>query len=601
MQAGADPVTHEFSAPLMGTVFRVRISTTEARDPREVEAAAEAAFEEARRLEQIYSDYRPDSAVNAVSHAPAGTRVAVPRELEELLKASLELSRESGGAFDVTQGRAIQEWRRSHRRAALPTAEQLQAAREAGGFQSLQVGAGMASLNREGVLLDLGGIAKGATADAMVALLRARGFPRAIVAASGDIRASQAPLGKSGWKIEVAPFGENHPLRYVTLLADAAISTSGDSHQWVEIDGRRYSHVIDPADGLGLRKRRAAVVVAPLGRDTDALATALCVMPPQAGLKLIEVRPQAEAVVFEEQQDGRVREFRPSGPGNQRVLRRAPLPLVGPVDDEIRRAFSLSPFYEKGVLVGGLPILGSGAVPDEALEEAAWILTHVTAARPHILEHLVAHRIRVVLMAHDELTTQMPEFAELTPARYWDRAFRGLGPSRDSPALLVGVENLLAFRGDYYRGESLLIHEFAHAVHRYGLGSRGQAFDVRLQQSFRKAKAAGLWSDTYAMQNDREYFAEGVQSWFEANRVNDRSHGPVGTREELMRYDPILAALVREAFGMGDWRFQPIHAQPRPAGWSRERWPVFQWPADLDAWFRDRFPHLMPGAGKARQ
>lgn len=228
---------------------------------------------------------------------------------------------------------------------------------------------------------------------------------------------------------------------------------------------------------------------------------------------------------------------------------------VAPIPDLVRKSFHLSPFYQKYVALHGFPIVGSSNVSDYALLEAAWIVNHMLAERTDILHTLASNNVRLAVMAVTEFTTDIPEHSDLKDPPYWDRRARGLGATRSRPAVSCGEENLLAYPGDPYSTENILIHEFAHAIHEMALMTGPRAIDAKLRATFRKAKEAELWKGTYAASNVSEYWAEAVQSWFDTNRENDRAHNHVNTRAELRAYDPDLAKLCEEVFGDRPWRY----------------------------------------------
>lgn len=230
--------------------------------------------------------------------------------------------------------------------------------------------------------------------------------------------------------------------------------------------------------------------------------------------------------------------------------------VSSPVPETVRTEFHLSPFYQKCLNDAGLPVVSSAKVRDQALREAAWIVDHLLAGRGDIRAALAANKVRLAVMAHDEYTTDLPENEGLKHDRdYWDRRARGLGPSPDAPAVSCGEENLLGFPGDHYAAENILVHEFAHAIHQMGLSQVDPTFDARLRRAYKHALSQGKWKGFYAGSNHAEYWAEGVQSWFDNNRENDASHNFVNTRAELKEYDPGLAALCQEVFGDGEWRY----------------------------------------------
>ncbi len=228
---------------------------------------------------------------------------------------------------------------------------------------------------------------------------------------------------------------------------------------------------------------------------------------------------------------------------------------VIPPPAELVARLSLSPKYTKCVMVEEFPIVGSAAVSDIALLEAAYLIRMEIGSRREILAAMAKNHVRFVVMSPTEMTTDVVEHSDLVPRNYWNRRARGLGATPSRPAVSCGEENLLCLRGDPYSTENILLHEFAHAVHEMGLNTVDPSFDGRLQSAYDAAKEAGLWKETYAMENRMEYWAEGAQSWFDTNRTNDKEHGSIDTREKLKAYDPRLAALLSEVFGDRAWRY----------------------------------------------
>ncbi len=253
---------------------------------------------------------------------------------------------------------------------------------------------------------------------------------------------------------------------------------------------------------------------------------------------------------------------------------------VAPVPDDVRRDFHLAPFYQKYVSVEGLPIVSSDKPSDCALLETAWIIRHMLPGREDILHAIAAQHVRVAVMAWNEFTTDIPEHSTLSPARYWDRRARGLGATRQRPAISCAEENVLAFPSDSYGHENILIHEFSHTVHEIGLQTVSPSFDDRLQQAYEAAMKAGLWKDTYSTTNRKEYWAEGAQAWFDAASAQV-THG-VNTRDKLKAYDPALAVLCAEVFGDHPWRYQkpwsrPAEEREHLTGFDPMKAPQFLW------------------------
>lgn len=231
------------------------------------------------------------------------------------------------------------------------------------------------------------------------------------------------------------------------------------------------------------------------------------------------------------------------------------VPAVGPVPDGVRERFKLAPFYAKHLDVGGFPVVSSAKVSDAGLREAAYLIRSMLSNRDDVLKSLAENNVRFAVMSPDEQTTDIPEHSDLTPKAYWDQRARGLGPTPERPAVSCGEENLLNVPGDRYPTENILVHEFAHAIHLIGLNPIEPKFDGRLKEVFDQAIAAGLWKGKYAAGNKEEYWAEGVQSYFDTNREDDPDHNHVDTREELKGYDAALFELIDETFKRNPWRY----------------------------------------------
>lgn len=278
-----------------------------------------------------------------------------------------------------------------------------------------------------------------------------------------------------------------------------------------------------------------------------------------------------------------------------------PTPSVTAVPEELRRAWKLDPFYGKHLDLHRFPILASSKVSDRALQEVAWIIRGMLEGRPDVYDALREAKIRCCVMAHDELTTQVPEHRSLEPSKWWDRRARGLGPSKERPCISCAEENLLGLRGDPYAHENILVHEFAHAIDLMGLRKLDATFERRLAACYAAAQKQGLWKGLYAGENKEEYWAEGVQSWFGTNSPPGPIHNHVDTRAELRAYDPRLGALIKGALGDGAWRY--VHPRERTgqahlAGFDPAKAPRFQWPDGLSEWYQAYEKAKKSGAGR---
>jgi thiamine biosynthesis lipoprotein len=284
--------------------------------------AARAAYERIKQLDGIMSDYDPESELMRLClTAGQGKAVPVSRDLLTVLSRAQDVSEKSDGTFDVSVGPVVKLWRRARKSGALPSAEEIARARELVGYRKIQIDAdaGTVMLLKAGMQLDLGGIGAGYAVDKALKVLKDHGITSALVDASGDIGVSDAPPGKTGWRIGVAPLEpEGEPSRYL-LLKHAAVTTSGDAFQFVEIEGKRYSHIVDPRTGLGLTERSSVTVIARDCTTADSYTKAVMLLGRERGFKLIEATPDAAAIVVRATHgnvDGKVETFESKRVGN---------------------------------------------------------------------------------------------------------------------------------------------------------------------------------------------------------------------------------------------------------------------------------------------
>lgn len=277
----------DFSAPLMGTTFHISLH---AESQGKAETAADAAFQRIAALNAIFSDYEPNSELMKLCNSASGQPFKASAELFDLVSRSLEISQLTAGAFDITSGNLTKLWRRAKRLQKLPPADRLQQALAATDWQALRLDAKRhtITLTKPGMLLDLGGIAKGRAADEGLRVLRQHGLTRALVMAGGDIAIGDPPPNQDAWEIKLRTFTKPAPNAEEAMetvrLKNCAVSTSGDLYQFIEIAGARYSHIVSPRTGLGLTERIACSIIAPDCTTSDALATAMCVLGREKGM-----------------------------------------------------------------------------------------------------------------------------------------------------------------------------------------------------------------------------------------------------------------------------------------------------------------------------
>lgn len=276
----------DFSAPLMFTTFRISVH---AENRAQAEQAADAAFKRIAALNAVYSDYEPNSELILTCNAGPDKPVKISADLYDLVQRSLELAQITEGAFDITCGNLTHLWRRTKRTHKLPPAERLQQALAATDWHAVRLDekAHTLTLLKPGMLLDVGGIAKGYAADAGLKVLREHGLKQALVMAGGDIAIGDPPPGEDAWEIKLRQFAsEKQEEDLISVrLHNCGVSTSGDLYQFTEIEGKRYSHIVSPFTGMGLTQRVACSVIAPDCTTSDALATAMCVLGRERGEK----------------------------------------------------------------------------------------------------------------------------------------------------------------------------------------------------------------------------------------------------------------------------------------------------------------------------
>ena len=272
----------------MATKFRLSLH---AENRETAEKAAQDAFEHVSRLTGLFSDYEPNSELNRLNASKANEPFKASPELVSIITRSLEISQLTDGAFDITCGHVTRLWRSMKNRRQLPPPDRLATAKAAMDWKAVKVDAQASTitLTKPGMLLDLGGIAKGYAADAVLKLLRNKHhITRALVIAGGDIAIGDPPPGKEGWEIKLRT---SATVETPVTLKSAAVSTSGDLYQSIIIEGKRYAHIISPKSGLGITNTVSCSVIATDATTSDALATAMVVLGKEKGSEIAKQIP----------------------------------------------------------------------------------------------------------------------------------------------------------------------------------------------------------------------------------------------------------------------------------------------------------------------
>jgi alpha-glucosidase len=231
-------------------------------------------------------------------------------------------------------------------------------------------------------------------------------------------------------------------------------------------------------------------------------------------------------------------------------------PLITAPPDSL----GLDPFYKKYMNVNGIPVCSSWRVPDSCFHAAYVTYKALTDMLPaEVMKSLVENKARISIMARYEGTTDIPEHAYLAndTSINWDLRARGLGGTLYEPLSSCAEENILGYQIDKYHAESIAIHEFAHTIHNVGIAPIEPGFNKELQNALNAALAEGKYKNVYAGTNIEEYWAEGVQTWFNVNaevdkEFGDGKHNMINTREELERYDPTLYKILARYFPATD-------------------------------------------------
>ncbi len=285
----------------MGTGFRIVLYTA---DEPTARTAIDAVWARIDALNQTLSDYDRKSELSRVcqltNDGPMREPVAISDDFYRVLARSLEVSEASGGAFDVTIGPCVRLWRRARDMHQLPTPERLAAARAAVGYQFVKLDPSRhtVQLMAAHMRLDVGAIAKGYAAQEAFDVLKDHGISRALVGAAGDIYAGDPPPGRDGWQLGFEAPGKSGTNTGVYVrVRNCAVSTSGDTYRFAEVEGQRYSHIIDPATGIGLTTRTGVSVIAPDGMTSDSFGTAMSILGPARSIALADQTPGVAAMV----------------------------------------------------------------------------------------------------------------------------------------------------------------------------------------------------------------------------------------------------------------------------------------------------------------
>lgn len=295
---------YEFQKPLMGSPFKLVFY---APNDSIASTAAEHVFQRIEQLNNSMSDYKDGSEINLLSSSSGtNTWVKISPELFDIITKSKAISSKTKGTFDITVGPAIQLWRRAMRRGTFPEKAELSEVATKVGYKLIQLDNknSKVKLTKPGMRLDVGAIGKGYAADEAIKVLQSHKITSALVDAGGDLALSNPPPGTNGWKIDISS-GTNQDSVNTIELANTGIATSGANFRYLEHEGKKYSHIVNPKTGVGLTTHIRTTVIAPNGTLADALATAFSVAGIKEGKKLVKKFPGTKVWLLETT-DGKV-------------------------------------------------------------------------------------------------------------------------------------------------------------------------------------------------------------------------------------------------------------------------------------------------------
>jgi len=276
---------------IMGTLVEITVIPAD-------EKAIKEAFEAIKKVDALMSIYKEDSEISILNKKG---QVQVSRETLEVIKDALRFSELTDGAFDITCRPLINLWKEAKKKKKIPTEEEIKEVISLVDYKKIILEGNQIRLKKKGMQIDLGGIAKGYAVDKAIEALRKNGIRQALVNAGGDLYAlGNNPQGRK-WQIGIQDPREKDKILDIVKVKDKAVATSGDYRRYFTLEGRRFSHIVNPRTGLTVQDVPMSVtIIGPDATTTDALATGVFVLGPEEGMKLIESLPEVEGMIISE-------------------------------------------------------------------------------------------------------------------------------------------------------------------------------------------------------------------------------------------------------------------------------------------------------------
>lgn len=276
---------------IMGTLVEITVIPAN-------EKAIREAFEALKKVDALMSTYKEDSEISILNREG---KAQVSEETLEVIEDAIKFSNLTDGAFDITCRPLINLWKKAKKEEKVPTEEEMEEAISLVGYQRIILEGNQIRLEKEGMQIDLGGIAKGYAVDKAIEALKKNSIKRALVNAGGDLYALGTDPQGEKWQIGVQDPREEDKIIDIIKVKDKAVATSGDYRRYFTLEGKRFSHIVNPKTGLTVQDVPMSVtIIGPDATTTDALSTGVFVLGPEEGMKLIESLPEVEGMIISE-------------------------------------------------------------------------------------------------------------------------------------------------------------------------------------------------------------------------------------------------------------------------------------------------------------
>jgi len=276
---------------IMGTLVEITVIPAN-------EKAIREAFEALKKVDALMSTYKEDSEISILNREG---KAQVSEETLEVIEDAIKFSNLTDGAFDITCRPLINLWKKAKKEEKVPTEEEIEEAISLVGYQRIILEGNQIRLEKKGMQIDLGGIAKGYAVDKAIEALKKNGIKRALVNAGGDLYALGTDRQGEKWQIGVQDPREEDKIIDIIKVKDRAVATSGDYRRYFTLEGKRFSHIVNPKTGLTVQDVPMSVtIIGPDATTTDALSTGVFVLGPEEGMKLIESLPEVEGMIISE-------------------------------------------------------------------------------------------------------------------------------------------------------------------------------------------------------------------------------------------------------------------------------------------------------------